>query len=124
MTNMLSSMHQNKGEIGMKKFKVKVFLISMILLITGGITGVSLADGAATLDEFAELESSYESTSPKLNAAELSSTFTSEKEIEVYLETSRNDIDKSLYLHGLAEHTLNSKQLKMPHMMPQEKSIP
>ncbi len=78
----------------MKKFKVKVFLISMILLITGGITGVSLADGAATIDEFAELESSYESTSPKLNAAELSSTFTSEKEIEVYLETSRNDIDK------------------------------
>ena len=78
----------------MKKFKVKVFLISMILLITGGITGISLADGAATLDEFAELESSYESTSPKLNAAELSSTFTSEKEIEVYLETSRNDIDK------------------------------
>lgn len=78
----------------MKKFKVKVFLISMILLITGGITGVSLADGAATIDEFAELESSYESTSPKLNAAELSSTFTSEKEIEVYLETSRNDIEK------------------------------
>lgn len=77
----------------MKKFKVKVFLISMILLITGGITGVSLADGAATLDEFAELESSYESTSPKLNAAELSSTFTSEKEIEVYLTTTRNDID-------------------------------
>ena len=78
----------------MKKFKVKVFLISMILLITGGITGVSLADGAATIDEFAKLESSYESTSPKLNAAELSSTFTSEKEIEVYLETSRNDIEK------------------------------
>ena len=74
---MLSGMHQNKGEIGMKKFKVKVFLISMILLITGGITGVSLADGAATIDEFAELESSYESMSPKLNAAELSSTFTS-----------------------------------------------
>lgn len=78
----------------MKKFKVKVFLISMILLITGGLASLSLAGDIANQDEFAELENSYESVAPKLKAAELSSTFTSEKEIEVYLEAERNDISK------------------------------
>ena len=82
----------------MKKFKVKVFLIAMILIITGGMVPIYLSRTLATetgaTDEFSELlGTEYESEAPTLDVAELSSTFTSEKEIEVYLTTTRNDID-------------------------------
>ena len=86
----------------MKKiFKVKVFLIALILLITGGMVPIQLSRTLATetgvpeTDEFSELlGSEYVSEAPTLDVAELSSTFTSEKEIEVYLTTTRNDISE------------------------------
>lgn len=45
-------------------------------------------------DEFSELLSAYESKAPTVEVAELSSTFTSSNEIEVYLKTNRVDIEK------------------------------
>lgn len=50
--------------------------------------------GSTETDEFSELLSVYESKAPEIEVVELSSTFTSSNEIEVYLKASRDDIER------------------------------
>ena len=78
----------------MKNLNAKLMLMSMsmMLVMTGGAVSKQVHATESKSNEFAELEYVYESKAPEVEAAELSSTFTSEKEIEVYIKTNRTDI--------------------------------
>ncbi len=83
----------------MKK-KIKIIILTMVLILIGNMGIRSKAMGANSDEgEFAEFENYYESKAPTIDTAELSSTFTSDKEIEVYLKTTRNDI-KNIVISG------------------------
>jgi len=116
----------------MKNLKSKIIFITMIMMMFGmvyqtawrtnitrattlndtQIAETSQGSETSTEDEFSELLSSYESEAPEIESAELSSVFTSEKEIEVYLKTNRSDIKKvviSGWSGGVYKKYLTSK---------------
>ena len=125
-----------KGSVHMKNLRSKIIFITMIIMMfgmvcqtawkgnvaqatTSQITGNSQTMQNSNEDEFSELLSEYESEAPKIESAELSSVFTSEKGIEVYLKTNRNDIKKvviSGWSGGVYKNYLTSKTAQYDEM--------
>lgn len=100
----------------MKNNRKKVIIITMIMMIFGMVYQPTWA---STEDEFSELLSGYESEAPKIESAELSSSITSEKGIEVYLKTNRSDIKKvviSGWSGGVYKNYLTSKTAQYDEM--------
>ena len=77
----------------MKNIKKKlIFTITMLIMFIFSINIIALAE--SDLNSFIEQENNYVSAAPTVESVELSTTFTSTDQIEVYLDTKRDDIEK------------------------------
>lgn len=103
----------------MKNIGKKLISVLMSLIIFSGMQTAYAAGKEIIQDEFYELENVYESKAPTVEVAELSSTFTSNNLIEVYVKTDREDIKRiviSGWSGGPYEQYLVSKDAKFDEL--------